>query len=364
VYLWHWPIVVWLAPHWQSHYRLRQALEVVLTLSIAAASFHLLELPIRQGRVPLIGRSSSRLAFVLVAGVAAAAFAAVSATTLRSDLAREVLDTSETPCPSGSPSAGDFFQGSSRQSADWCLRIAPPRSTSPVVATAGDSTSRALDPGMMRVAQARGWGYIEAGLDGCTVLRRAIQPHLDPVATRQARSCAAVYPRVIAQVTARYHPDVWIVADLTGNDPNDGTHPSRSRINALRHSIRDSIAELTADGAEVVVIRPEPVGEPPDCVLKHPPPSACSSQEFSINYPLTRFMDNTLRSILPSFGSKVSYVSIDDILCPTGRCPATIDGYIARFDSVHFTSQFSRKIVPTIILRAENAGTRFVRTHR
>jgi hypothetical protein len=75
-------------------------------------------------------------------------------------------------------------------------------------------------------------------------------------------------------------------------------------------------------------------------------------------------MDNTLRSILPSFGSKVSYVSIDDILCPTGRCPATIDGYIARFDSVHFTSQFSRKIVPTIILRAENAGTRFVRTHR
>jgi hypothetical protein len=58
---------------------------------------------------------------------------------------------------------------------------------------------------------------------------------------------------------------------------------------------------------------------------------------------------------------KVTFVRLDDVLCPHGRCAAVIDGQLARFDGTHFTSAFSRRIVPLIIARAERDGVRLSR---
>ena len=55
----------------------------------------------------------------------------------------------------------------------------------------------------------------------------------------------------------------------------------------------------------------------------------------------------------------VTTVSITDVLCPRQFCPPVIDGQLARFDGVHFTGGFSRKIVRIITERAEAAGVKF-----
>jgi hypothetical protein len=59
------------------------------------------------------------------------------------------------------------------------------------------------------------------------------------------------------------------------------------------------------------------------------------------------------------------YVSVDDVLCErNGACPAEVRGMLARYDGVHFTSRFSRLIVPVIVRRATEAGVPFTTAAR
>jgi hypothetical protein len=55
----------------------------------------------------------------------------------------------------------------------------------------------------------------------------------------------------------------------------------------------------------------------------------------------------------------VTYVSVNDVLCPAGQCPAVIDGVLGRFDGVHYTRTFSRTVVKLIVSRAKKAGVSF-----
>ena len=53
-------------------------------------------------------------------------------------------------------------------------------------------------------------------------------------------------------------------------------------------------------------------------------------------------------------------LSIDARRSPGGGlCPLILNGRVLRWDSLHFTSAYSREIVPTIVARAERAGVRF-----
>ena len=53
VYLWHWPIFVWLTPSSTGlDGPLLFVARSVVTLAVSLASYHLLELPIRRGRIP------------------------------------------------------------------------------------------------------------------------------------------------------------------------------------------------------------------------------------------------------------------------------------------------------------------------
>ena len=50
------------------------------------------------------------------------------------------------------------------------------------------------------------------------------------------------------------------------------------------------------------------------------------------------------------------------MLCPhAGRCPAVVGGVLARYDAVHYSATFSRRLVPVVVDRARKAGIEFVR---
>jgi hypothetical protein len=55
---------------------------------------------------------------------------------------------------------------------------------------------------------------------------------------------------------------------------------------------------------------------------------------------------------------KVQIVPTADLICtgPHGRCPAAVDGVLIRYDGVHFTARFSRRLVPQLIDRAVQRG--------
>jgi hypothetical protein len=362
LYLWHWPIGIWLSDSSLGLAdRPRQVLEIALTFGAATASFYLVEWPVRRGAVPWLRLSRTRLAVVAPVALAIVAGLALESTNAGSPVARQIADRSDSPCPPGSPMARstDF---------SWCSRTAPAGPDSAVVATVGDSTSRALDPGMRRLAKARGWRYIQAGAFSCTVLPLTIPRTGSASGIAYARNCRRYFPTVRAQVTAAYHPDIWIVSDAYPLLPvlqHGGTFlrqddPGWATI--VETAMRSSFQHLTAYGARVVIVAPLPTGEPVECSTQRPAPRSCTSVKYTTADPWVRTLNDVYRRVSAHFPGKVADVSIADVLCPRGRCPAVIDGRVARADTLHFTASFSRRIVPVIVARAERAGIAFTRS--
>src|SRR5262249_44977242 len=101
LYLWHWPVIIWLSSGWTHGRRPLELAEVALTFAIATASYYLVELPIRTGKVPWLRLSIRRLALVMGAAVAVVAALAVAATRPNSAVAQQVADIADPSCPAG-----------------------------------------------------------------------------------------------------------------------------------------------------------------------------------------------------------------------------------------------------------------------
>jgi hypothetical protein len=217
----------------------------------------------------------------------------------------------------------------------------------------------------MALAARRGWGYVQAAENGCSFVALLLPNNTDPPEVSTKRGCVTYVPQVVAQVTQRVHPDVWIVADrVLVSAPlvlDDGRVllPGAQRDARLGRAMDAALRRLMAHGARVVVVKTPPISEPADCALGERAPS-CTSVGYSLRDSDTKRLEETSRSVIRRLGPRVVYVSVDDVLCPRdGRCPAVVGGVLARFDGIHYSATFSRRIVPEIIARAQRAGIAF-----
>ena len=148
VYLWHWPVNVFLTPE-RAHLHgvLLQAARFTLTFAIAIASYHFLERPIRRHGLPF-----NRPLFIVPAAVALAVFMVVHATYAgeRKDPPRERM--AQIPAP-------------------------PPEMVRFRIAVFGDSTANSLGWGL-RSLRAQGVAVELLGKDGCNMLNDLCEgPH-------------------------------------------------------------------------------------------------------------------------------------------------------------------------------------------
>jgi peptidoglycan/LPS O-acetylase OafA/YrhL len=363
LYLWHWPILVWIGDPRAGFDALpTQLAEIGLTIAVATASFYLLERPIREGRAPWVGFSRRRLLIAAAVSFQFVWFAALMGTMVtsaNSEVARGLKDLSDTPCPPGSPALGTGGRFT------WCTLLQPTTPGAPVIATAGDSTARALDPGLKALTADRGWGYVQAAQGGCTFVGLLMPNDTDPAEVISKRECATQVPSVLAAVSARSRPDVWIVSDrVLVSAPlvlDDGRvlRSGAERETRIAAALRAALRRLVASGAQVVIVGSPPVSEPADCVVRERAP-LCDNEIYTTRDRPTQALARIYRRVLPSFGRRVAHVSIEDVVCPrAGRCPAVIDGVLARYDGIHYTATFSRRIVPVIVARAQRAGAEF-----
>ncbi len=65
--------------------------------------------------------------------------------------------------------------------------------------------------------------------------------------------------------------------------------------------------------------------------------------------------NRVLRSVAIG-NAHASYVSLNDIVCPKGACPAEIDGILVRYDGVHFTEDAARWLVERLHREMEQSG--------
>jgi peptidoglycan/LPS O-acetylase OafA/YrhL len=308
VYLWHWPIIVWLGLEDARGVAavVRGAAAVALTLVAALVSYVVVERPVRRGR------KQPRHAPVKPGLRPAVVLAAVPVSLL--SVAALALAATSVPAPS---------------------------SGTPVVMLAGDSVPLHLTPTLEHAASSRGWQVVSAARGACPVTGEVtLAPDGDP--TLLGPSCPAV-TALQDSLIATWDPRVvvwWDRWSLSSYEAPGGTAvvsgtPSfwRARTEALDRAVD----RLSSDGATVLLVTVEPEGQAVS--------STCSEgcgwwTIFRIQHyeDITARWNHILTRYSEEHADTTALLSVTDSVCQSDVSPCTddIDGVPARPDGTHY----------------------------
>ncbi|HEX6140125.1 MAG TPA: acyltransferase family protein [Candidatus Limnocylindria bacterium] len=347
IYLWHWPITLFvggaLGPTGQP---LPAALVIALTLGVSAASYLWVERPIRRGGGIGSWRPSPRRVLLAVPAVSGTvALAIVLGTSIGT--APIWAGTISLPSPAP-PSSADAVPGTV------------------TLGVVGDSVMVSALPGLRAEAARRGVVLVEAALPGCPV---GYEPLFDADGRPSSfnERCEAV--RAAHDALVASHPDLVLWHDLQSTLSRrapDGTVLAAG-TDAWATDLIDEweavLDRLLAAGAEVVIVMPPLRSQDARGCPDLPQPRRC--QEIQAQ-------DAVIRGATRAFWSRiharpgVHLLMLDSLLCPEGYpCPALVDGIQVRLgsgDQTHFSEDGATWLAPRLVQAAlEAAGERAVR---
>ncbi len=322
IYLWHWPLIVW------TGYRgwwdltglgtpLRAFLLTVATVALAAASYHLVESPIRYGT---IGRFLvPRRTFVVLAGVLAALF----------------FVNQNVVVPHAGAALG--------------------RTTKTIVLV-GDSVPQRLAPELSSAAARHGYVVISATRGSCPATGVALVNALGKP-WGPGPKCATDVPARQDAAVAAYHPALVIwwsryeLADRVDAHGRPVTFGSAAYWALQRQAFDRRAAALTRAGATVVAVEIERtgIGIASRCTRSGCPP-------FLSRLVYATAAQDTWNSFLASHRSgSVRAISIQTLVCHDAASPCNdrlANGATARPDGTHYNPAAAPTVAAAVINRA------------
>jgi len=310
IYLWHWPLIVWLGVRTAAGPRavMLGIAALILTVGIAALSYYVVERPIRTGQ-PLGARGRRRWQ-LRRPGVALAAVPVVLLLVASASVA--------------------------------ATRVPPPSADTPVLLLTGDSVPLHLEVAFERATAARGWRVVSAAEGGCSVTGDIkAKPNGDAYA---AAMCDQVTVPLQDQLIAQDHPDVvlwWDRWSLSDYLTPSGEHvsPGSPRFWELRRASLDAaVRRLGAGGATVVLVATEPpgVGMWTRCTDQQCP----DWDRFQIEHygDITTRWNAMLQSYARAHPDRARFLSVTEAVChdAASPCDDLIDGVPARPDGTHY----------------------------
>ena len=362
LYLFHWPIIVWLVPNRVPLDGLAlDAARIGLTVVAAVISYYLIELPVREQRPPTVvtwvrdrwrpaHTSRRRLAPVLVVPAVALTAVVVAGSAggsspppdflagdvqAGSEIADAVMGPGETvslgdPMPCGSPGE------TTRAEAAAALPAVDPAAAAGLrVLAVGDSTACSLYPGLAAVVIAAGGQTDTATVVGCGVASGEVTTTRGEQITPNSHRCPALVTAVHEAALERIDPDVvvwmsvWEKSDLVvdGETLVSGSDEAEELI---QQRMDDALAQLTAGGGRVVLLT-VPAAAPNDALGTGDTSNAVDDASYER-------LDGILRRFAARHADVVTLVDVADRLCPGGPpCPAEVDGVDRRPDGRHLT---------------------------
>ncbi|MCB0976050.1 MAG: acyltransferase [Acidimicrobiales bacterium] len=351
VYLWHWPIII-IATLDHDIAPLPLFIGAALgATAIAAASYHLIETPIRFGtffnrrRLPTIavGLTVSVLGgLVLAPAVLKSGSTTIKSTTATPSNAPKLLDWRKArhdfapypECEEGPPADCAVTSGSGK-----------------TVVLMGDSLAWSFLPAFETLAEQRSWTLVPLISPACP-WQRDIQIVFN---TGFTKLCERRKARWYEDVLPVLKPDLIVAVGQS----LDGTHkkllafPSGGgtwqedsdydeKLKAISEPSFDVLGELSR---EFVVIEsyPELDGDPIDCLSKARDPRDCAQKVPRGPTPFEKELRR--RSGTGSFLA----IDADEWVCPAlPRCDAVVNDVIVRMDGIHLTRTFARTLVPKL----------------
>lgn len=338
VYLWHWPVYLILTPGrtgWEGYGLF--AVRVLATLAIAAASYFLIEMPIRRGAFRR-WRVSWTLAPAAAAGLAVAL----------------VLVTRGAISPTAALSPDPMPQ------IDKTANPAPIR-----VMVLGESVALSLEPGLKRVG--REWNlsvWDRSGL-GCGFLPvdKAAAPWrpMDRNLSKKWGDRCKEWHKTWRLDVEAFHPDVvvmlfggWDSGDLIVNDRTLETG-SPEWVAYFLSGLEKQMDVLTSQGAKLVLVT-FPYSRPAQYALL---PDA--SEREQDDYRRVTELNKRYRQFAEQHPDKVTLVNLNGFASPEGKfTDLVIKGVKMREDGRHFTPNSSYIVAdwlaPQIAAAAADSG--------
>jgi peptidoglycan/LPS O-acetylase OafA/YrhL len=317
MYLWHWPIIIALSPIAVGGPAPRAGIVIGLTIAISAASYHLIERPIRHART-LLGRPFTARRAV-VAGFAAIAIMALP--------------------------IGLRLHGSDKPA--WAGREVTVSGTGAYrIALLGDSVMRSTLPGWQQLAEERGWTIIDGSLGGCS-LAGGIQLKRGKVA-RSAKGCLRDRPLTLDRVAAE-RPDVlvWQSQNETASLLDPATEqPVEFGTTAHDRMIEKGWEEVLArfPGVPVVVV-----------AMVHPGARrsrGCADEPHNCADDGSNGMVDHYNELQRRFVAShpgMHWIPLAPVVCPSGPpCPEYIGELRVRHDGYHYTEPAAALVVRAI----------------
>jgi peptidoglycan/LPS O-acetylase OafA/YrhL len=318
LYLWHWPVIVWLTPGtWGIHNEIAlAAIRVAVTVVVTAVSYRFVEQPIRNGRKISIRRPRF---------VAAISFSAIAAVAMLG----ETVTWGATMPVWASGHTNDRLVGDGRG-----LHLA----------VIGDSVATSLIPGLTSEVETRGWSMLNASEPGCPITGLP-QKLADGADHPNNAHCAELAPELFGEVVD-FHPDVVLWHDLQSSLPLSaegqlvpaGSDRWATLILGAWQTKLDQLAD-----ADVFVVLPP--------ARSQDAPNNCGERCHVI-----QGEDEQIRALTVTFlarNSRVHELDLDATLCPTGiPCPSKIGNITVRLadsDQTHFTPEGAAWIAPIIM---------------
>jgi peptidoglycan/LPS O-acetylase OafA/YrhL len=317
LYLWHWPVYVYLTPArtgWDDAPLL--FVRVTVTFALAIASYFVVEQPVRRRT---LRRGTERAVSSLLGATAVVAVAAV------------VVAAAQT-----GPTVNDLAHAAGRSSSPPPV-TRPRQTTVPRVLIAGDSVALTLGYWLDPRRDTRGIQIRTEATLGCGLAGGVVESQGDDQPTSE--DCSG-WPLRWRKTVDEYQPSValvlvgaWDVLDHRLGD--EVVHVGSPQwITYMTHQLDTATAVLGAHGARVVLLTTPCFAQPESGI-----------EGFPERADTTRVADlNTLfRSYAKAHPTRVSVVDLHAFLCPRGRYTPTLHGATVRDpDGTHLTPDGSR----------------------
>ncbi|HSC02427.1 MAG TPA: acyltransferase family protein [Solirubrobacteraceae bacterium] len=367
VYLWHFPLFLWLS---EGATGLRGVgllvLRVAVTLTVSTASYVLIEQPIRQRRRPAwLVRALTPLA---AGGSVAAVLLASAASALPVGVPAAAKLPQPPPQLAGSDAGctitlkdGESYglaplpkdketqfvynslgyhrlrwSGSAQKTFHTC----PPKR----VLLVGDSLAFTLGVPWLQDEERYGIQLADAGVLGCAF---TTQGELDVGGTWEGQSAGC--PNALAQWAAEkkaLHPQAVIV-ELGYRDQFDWkingkvVHLGQPAFDKTLQSEIDHLTDVLGAGGTKILFLSIPWSEPPNMPDGSPAPAASPDRHAQIN--------SMLEAAARRHPKNIGFLDLDQTVSPGNHYEATVNGQRCRFDGVHFSAYCSKLVEPRVL---------------
>jgi len=367
VYLWHFPLFLWLSASATGVSGTRLlGLRLAVTLAVSVTSYFLIEQPIRQRRRPVwmiraltpLAAGGSLAAILLASASSALPVGIPAADTLPqpppqlrgSDPACAVTITDASgygvaPIPQSKESEFEYTSLGEHQSA-WSgsaqktFQTCPPKR----VLLIGDSLAFTLGVPWLGNEERYGIQLTDAAILGCAF---TTQGELNVAGTweRQSAGCPNALDQWAKEERA-LHPQAAVV-EFGYRDQFDWridgkvVHLGQPGFDAYVQKQIDRMVQVLGAGGTKILFLSVPYSHPPDLPNGSAAPAASPARHTLIN--------EMLEAAARRHPKTVQVLDIDPTISPGNHYDASVNGQLCRFDGVHFTVYCSQLLEPQVL---------------